>query len=152
MQTDNGGSNWRETAHLELTELQLVISRHEDHAFKVRGFLYAIIGALTTALFLEHPLLTRSAYGRVCAVAVFVFMAMELLHRCYAGRAIDRVRSVESALRGEVAYDGPKIGEALNLTRPLWARQMQLELSYPTLPLHYLFLGALVWAVVEVGT
>ncbi len=143
--------HWTSVALEELKELQAIVSRHEEHAFKVRGYLYVIIGAMTTSLFLEKPYLSPVGYAGGCAIAIVLFMIMELIHRCYAARAIARVSDVEKALRGELDYRGPQICTSMRAPAGGFIREMKVEFEYPTVPLHYALLGAFVAAVALIG-
>lgn len=143
--------HWTSVALDELKELQAIVSRHEEHAFKVRGYLYVIIGAMTTSLFLEKPYLSQAGYAGGCAIAIVLFMMMELIHRCYAARAIARVSDIEKALRGDVHYGGPKICDSMRAPAGGFVREMKVEFAYPTVPLHYALLAAFVAAIALIG-
>ena len=102
--------------------------------------------------FAQTPRLSLHGYVCACYGAVLVFFAIELIHRCYSGRAIRRASEVERALRREQSYDGPQIGVSMQIKDLL--KEGLREVHYPAVTLHHVLLGLLIgvfWIVQEVG-
>lgn len=98
----------------ELKLLQEVIGRHENHAMRVKGLLFVIIAGLTAATYAEGMRGSRGWMFAGAIVLTLLFMVWELYHRAISQQAITRAGAVESQLRGEADYDGPKIGHSLS--------------------------------------
>src|SRR5262245_58973777 len=105
----------QEVALEEFRQLQAIITRHEEHAFKVRGVMYALLTALAVPLFAGERLLTGGPFIALAVVVVCLSFWVELVHRAFARLAIERVRCVEAILRsgGVIPYDGPLVSESL---------------------------------------
>src|SRR5262245_60538658 len=99
----------RTTALFEIERLQEIIARHEEHTFKIRGWLYAVLAALTLGLYTESVDLAPLAYSELAIIVILLFFAWELVQRAPKRVAIDRVSLIEAELRGNGLYDGPLI-------------------------------------------
>jgi hypothetical protein len=100
-----------ENARFEIERLQDIVARHEEHTFKIRGWLYTVLGALTVSLYTESIALAPLAFSELCIVTIALFLAWELVQRSPKRKAIDRVRDVEKMIRLDSTYDGPKIAD-----------------------------------------
>ncbi|MDM0105009.1 hypothetical protein QTH97_08695 [Variovorax sp. J22R24] len=99
----------------EFKQLQTIIGRHEGQEYQVRGWLLVLLGGLVAALFSgDNSRLFVWAFLAVGCVLILAFFFMELMIRVPKRESIDRVASIERALRGEIAYDGPLICETLS--------------------------------------
>jgi|GEM_PF-2705954 len=97
----------------ELKLLQSVVARHEHHAFRVKGWLFALMAAVTAAIFSGHLPATRKLELTVFII-VLGFGAWLTYHRLIIFYAIERVQNVEHHLRtGTASYDGPRISDSL---------------------------------------
>lgn len=95
----------------ELKQLQDIIARYESQAFQIRAWLLVLVGALVAGILKNLPPIL---FLVLCNVMVPVFAFMELITRRPKRRAIERVGSVEEALRGERDYDGPLVQRTLS--------------------------------------
>lgn len=122
----------------ELRQIQSIIARHEDHAFKVRGVLYALLSALTLPLFADKRVITGQSFLILSAIVVVLFLIVELVHRGIVRLAIERGAKVEEILRDGTPYDGPRI--ALSLGQSRLVEMMISELCLPSTAVHYVAL------------
>lgn len=100
-----------ESARFEIEQLQAIVARHEEHTFKIRGWLYTVLGALTLGLYTESVSLAPLPFFELCAIAILLFFAWELVQRGPKRNAIERVRSIERMIREAKPYDGPLIAD-----------------------------------------
>ncbi|MCI0639078.1 MAG: hypothetical protein L0Y72_26650 [Gemmataceae bacterium] len=136
----------RQMALEELKELQAIIGRYDEHAFKIRNWATAIAGAIVVASVTLHiHLLLTILFGIVAIPAVFF---VELLHRGPQRHAIERVRVIEAYLRDQnhKTYDGPLICESLGEKWTLWDMLKEAKIHFNWLS--YVILFALVLAMV----
>lgn len=119
----------------ELRQIQAIIARHEDHAFKIRGMMYTLLSALTIPLFATQRTLSGQTFLTLSAIVVILLLIVELVHRAFVRLAILRAATIEKALREGIEYDGPKISESLGQSR---VREMMLkELCLPSITVQY---------------
>jgi hypothetical protein len=135
----------------EFKHLQAIIARHEDHAFKIRGVMYALLTALSAAVFTHEKLLSGWMFMLLGVLVIALFLVMEMVHRAICRLAIDRVSKLEAILRskGEIPYDGPLIGQALGQHRLLSV--MCSEVTMPWILIHYIGLLVAVAAIGFIG-
>ncbi|MFO0951138.1 MAG: hypothetical protein U0835_08300 [Isosphaeraceae bacterium] len=132
----------------ELRQLQAIIARHEDHAFKVRSVMYALLTALAVALLGKGNLISGPQFVGLSLFIIALFFIVELVHRAIARLAIDRGKVVEAVLRtqGKVPYDGPMIADSLGKGQiPL---VMWKEAFMPWMLIHY---SGLLLAITLIG-
>lgn len=136
----NAPSNRSSERFEELRELQRVIERHEEHAFRVKGWFAAIIGLLAAAVYSQHVDISKAEFTFL-AIVIFVMMTHWLLyHRLITRRAISRVEDIE---KQKTPYDGSKIVETLSApitARQLFNRRLDPQIHVP------LLLGAVIVA------
>lgn len=136
-----------ERAMEEWKQLETIIGRFEGQEFQVRSWLFVLLGVLGAALLAERPRLSGPVFAAVAGGLVWVHCAMELVIRIPKRKAYERVAEIERALRGEAAYDGPRIGMALDSgrTRPkmYWAefRKSRVWFFYASLFVLVLIFG-----------
>ena len=106
--------------------LSAVIARYESFEFQLRGWLLVILGGLIAALYAERSRLPWLRFAEIGSIVTIVFLWMELTLRRTKRKAIFRSRAVESALRGEVEYDGPAITQHLTGSPPISRFQLIL--------------------------
>ena len=99
----------------ELRQLQAIIARHEEHAFKIRGVMYALLTALAVPVFTNDRLLTGGWFIALAVLLIGLSFWAELVHRTFVRLAINRVLRLEEILRsdGSMSYDGPLISKSL---------------------------------------
>ena len=114
-----------EIALEELRQLEAAIGRFDQLEFQLRAWLFVLLVGLVAGLLSERSKLTKADFRALAPAIVGLFSLVELVHRIPKRKAIYRVNKVERALRGEIKYDGPKIGASLT-TR--WARTKTLKL------------------------
>ena len=122
----------------ELLQIQAIVARHEDHAFKIRGVMYALLTALTLPLFAEKPTITGQTFLTLSGVVIVLLLIVELVHRAFERLAIERGARIEEILRNKETYDGPKIAVSLGQSRVI--EMMIKELFLPSIAVHYIAL------------
>ncbi len=122
----------------ELRQIQSIVARHEDHAFKIRSVLYALLSALALPLFAEKKIVSGESFLKLSVTIIILFLVVELVHRAFVRLAIERGSFIENILRDKLEYDGPKIGISLDQKRLL--RFMIKELFSATVGVHYVAL------------
>jgi hypothetical protein len=130
----------------ELQRLQEIIARHEDHAFKVRGVMYGLLGALSIPLFSDKKVITGETFLILAGIVVLLFLLVELVHRSFVRLAIIRSMTVEEMIRTGKKYDGPLVG--ISLGQKLLPKIMFEEIFVPSFGLHY---TCLILAVIAIG-
>lgn len=98
----------------EWKQLETIIGRYEGQEFQVRGWLFVLLGVLGAALFAEKPKFSGTIFIVAGVGLVVVYCSMEIVLRIPKRRAYSRVERIEEALRGEIAYDGPRISQTLD--------------------------------------
>lgn len=119
----------------ELRQVQAIVARHEDHAFKIRGVLYALLTALTLPLFAERRVISGQTFLTLSGIAVLLFLVVELVHRAFVRLAILRGARIEEIMRNKEPYDGPKIAISLGQSRVI--EMMWNEFQLPSITVHY---------------
>ena len=132
----------------ELRQIQAIVARHEDHAFKIRNVMYALLTALTVPLFSEKKLIPGKSFLVLASIVMVLFLIVELVHRGFVRLAIDRGRDVEEMIRGKKPYDGPLIAESLGQQRLM--SMMLSELRMPSIAVHYICLLAAIVMIAAV--
>ena len=102
----------RTVALFEIERMQEIVARHEGYTFKIRGWLYTVLAALTAALYTQAVNLAPLAYFLLAFMTIVLFLAWELVQRAPKRCAINRVREIEIQLRADTGYDGPKIADS----------------------------------------
>lgn len=130
----------------EWRQLQEIIARHEDHAFKVRGVLYIILAGLAAGYFSEK-LINATQFVILALASTALVLLVELSHRAIVRVAINRAGKVEESLRDPVTspYDGPRVKESLGKTN--WIKELPGELSVSTTYSHYIAILAIIIVV-----
>ena len=100
-----------ETARFEIERLQDIIARHEEHTFKIRGWLYTVLGALTVSLYTTAIGLEPLPFAELAGLTILLFFVWELVQRGPKRNAIERVRAIEEMIRTDKTYDGPLIAD-----------------------------------------
>jgi len=98
-----------EKSYKEIEILQAVITRQLEHALKVRGWLFLILSGLTIAYFTNKTEITWIWFLILSACLIIMFWVLEAIQHAILDFARTRMAIVESAVRGETTYDGPKI-------------------------------------------
>ena len=133
----------------ELRQIQAIVARHEDHAFKIRGVMYALLTALTLPLFAEKRVISGQTFLTLSAIVVVLLLVVELVHRAFVRLAIERGAKIEQILRDKEPYDGPKIAVSLGQSRVI--EMMIKELFLPSIAVHYVALlvalGVMSWVM-----
>jgi hypothetical protein len=133
----------------ELRQLQEIIGRHEDQAFKNRGWMYALLGALTAAFFKDGHLMRFGSYISISLLVSVFFLITELMHRGFVRLAIRRSAAVQSHLRKGSKYDGPLVSESMAAFS--YFRAVTGEIYLPTVWVHYIGLWLLIGLIARVG-
>lgn len=126
----------REMAMFELEQLERAISRHEDYVFKIRGWLFTILLALTASTYSKAVDLNPYTYLLVSVAAIVLFSFWEILQRKPKRRAINRSKEIEIYLRGEYVYHytksfvTPQIGVSLEDGEYSWWKEFRISLVY----------------------
>jgi hypothetical protein len=121
----------KSTAVEELKLLQEVISRHENHAMRIKGWLFLIVAGLATALYSQGVSVSKVELLIGAIAVTFLFLIWELHHRALVQMAISRASKVEEHLRDSenCPYDGPCIGTSLSSN--LTVRSLLVVLCHP---------------------
>ncbi len=138
-----------EIALEEYRQLQAIIGRHEDHAFKVRGVMYALLTALAVPVFSHDRILAGRQFALLAAIIILLFLFVELVHRGFVRLAIERTDALETILRTQAPYDGPLITQSLGQRR-LFAMMLR-EVGMPWVMVHYASLALVVIAIARFG-
>jgi hypothetical protein len=133
----------------ELRQLQEIIGRHEDQAFKNRGWMYALLGALTAAFFKEGHLMRYGPYISISLLVSVLFLFTELMHRGFARLAIRRSEVVQIHLRKGNKYDGPLVSESMAAFS--YFRAVIGEIYLPTVWVHYIGLWLIIGLIARVS-
>ena len=144
----------RDVALEEVRQLQGIVNRHEDQAFKVRGFMYVLLAALAVPFFAKDQSISAGQFVVAATALVVLFGCVELVHRAFVRFAILRGQVVELQLRGGAAlasYDGPQIAIAMRQWYLRLLRTMGKELNLPSVSIHYFALFVSVALVGEVA-
>lgn len=96
----------------ELEIMQGIIARQEEMRMQCRNWYITIVTALTVAFFSKEVSLGQRHYLLITLVLAASFLWLEVIHRVAEQRAMDRGLLIEQALRKEVVYNGPSIGES----------------------------------------
>ncbi len=103
----------------ELKLLQNVIGRQEDFRMKIKSWAVTLVSAVSIA-FLSGKINISSKSYIIMSVGIIVsFCWTDVIYRVAQNRAMKRSGNVESYLRGEVEYSGPKIGSSLSIPNTL---------------------------------
>lgn len=98
----------------ELKILQDIASRQEELRVKIRGWCIALLTALSVAALSQEIRISSGQFFFFGCVILVLFLWLDALYRVAQDRAFDRAKVVESVLRGEVNYDGPRIRDSLS--------------------------------------
>jgi len=93
----------------EWKQLEGIIRLRWEFVFKIRGWLLALLTALTVALYSGHIPISRHWFLVIIYAIIIMFLWLEQVQVIIARRAIKRKEYVEMVLRGEAEYDGPKV-------------------------------------------
>ncbi len=96
-----------------------IIGRLEEVEYKIRSWLFPLLTALAVALYFKQDEIPKIVFPLIATFLIFVFMAIELIHRPPKHKAIIRAGKIEEFLRDPTkkVYDGPKITESLSKDR-----------------------------------
>src|SRR5258708_24170113 len=109
----------RQIALAEFRALQEIISRHEDHEFRIKGWFAALVGGLAAAIYFQHEHFNVTAlqFAFLALGVSTVFWVVLLYHRGIVHIAACRVREVQAALKNITAYNVPRIPQTFEKTK-----------------------------------
>jgi len=133
-----------EPAEMALEEwkaLSALIARLESTEYTMRNWLIGLISTLVVALNVADkdpgvPWYVGLGLG-VALIALFILM--DLVHRMPKRYAIERSRTVDKCLRGEIPYDGPRFPSGV-LVRSRPGKREELFRMWDNTPYRHLFL------------
>jgi hypothetical protein len=125
----------------EWKQLQTIIGRYDTLEFQHRGWLLVLVGALIAALYADKGRLSGGLFAVVAGTVWALFLWMELVSRLTKRKALWRVRAVETCLRGEAPYDGPRL--SLSLSFPAAVPEWRMMLREVRIALVWAFYGGL---------
>jgi hypothetical protein len=109
-----------EQAHHELSRIQEIIARHEEHIFALRGWMLTLLGGLLAAYYTGNIHLNLLALQIALPTISLLFLWIEVRHSNVVESVVDRAEAVEKqvsrahspTLKDTVWYDGPCVSEA----------------------------------------
>lgn len=115
--------------------LQDIIARLENNEFKIRGWLFSIITALSVTYFSKKIDIGEIGYLIVSIFCTLIFLVYELLHRIPKRKAFDRVKYLDRVIKEGGNYDGPELYSSLSGKRSfneIWQdfKNIQIWLPY----------------------
>jgi hypothetical protein len=96
----------------EFKLLQATVARQEGIRFQIRSWNIALLTALTVSFVASNSPISKGKYLVASIGLAILFLWLEVIHRVAEDRALRRSAVVEAALRDEIPYDGPQIGES----------------------------------------
>lgn len=114
--------------------LEGVNTRHIDLSFKTRGWMYTLITALTVGLLSGKAIIVWWEFLVISYGLIVLFLGMELIQRAFTAKARQRIAVVESSIRGEIPYDGPRVTEALPLDSTHFELLVEVKPQFVWLP------------------
>ncbi len=100
----------------ELKIVETIINAQEQIRLKISGWGVATVSAISVAFLSKKLGLPPDSYLILSIIILAIFLWLDTVHRVAVDRAIQRSNYIESVLRGEVAYDGPRIGESISVS------------------------------------
>ena len=119
----------------ELRQLQAIITRFEEHTFKIRNWLFAFVGGFGLLLYSKESKLTWKIFLPAALVAIILFLWIELYHRAHMRFAILRVEKIEYEAASNI-YKATGISDAMR-QKVKW-QHIKTELKEPLLYIPYL--------------
>lgn len=123
----------------EWSRLESIVTRHSDLAFKTRGWLFAILTGLVIGVYSGRVHLETYQYFIMAYGLIMAFSFTEIIQRVPQANALKRIAVIESSLRGEQAYDGPRISLELSKTFDINAIIGQATKQFVLIPYLMLF-------------
>lgn len=96
--------------------LQDTIRQQVEIVFKIRGWMIVFLTALAAGMLSEKVQIGVPLCIVFSIAIIFAFLSIELSQLVIQRRARNRCRTVEAALRGETAYEGPRITDRMMTT------------------------------------
>ncbi len=114
----------------EIKILQNIVARHEEHIFKIRGWMLLIESALLGAQASSTIDLSLFSHFYWGIAVIFLCLVLELTQRETMRLAIQRVDNIEKAIRDGGNYDGSKVVQSFKDGGYNWITELRLRLLW----------------------
>jgi hypothetical protein len=123
-----------EQAHHELSRIQEIIARHEEHIFTLRGWMLTVLGGLLAAYYTGNIHLNLLVVQIALPTIALLFLWIEVRHSNVVESVVNRAEAVENQVslahsqtsENSAWYDGPRVSEACRLGAERVLPQMQM--------------------------